>query len=1104
MMRVVHSNRIEVLADRLAEILRDEPVSDDPFVPERVLVQNPGMGRWLALRLADTLGVAANVRFEAPLRFLYETAYRAVLGEDAAPSESSFRRDVLVWRVLREFDRLPDEPAFERLQGYVTSTGPRERQQLAREIADAFDRLTVWRPDWIRAWERGRRVLGADHPHEGWQSALWRRLVEGRDPETLDHRVAVQERFRERLRADPAAAAAALPRRVCVVGGPGIPVESFRDLVRLSAVIDVHVLFPNPCREEWSSIASRARIALERLRHEGVDDDDLHLYDGHPLLASWGRQGQAFLAALLDAEDAAEIETDDDAFVDPVEERPPTGGRDDLLRAIQSDILNLEPSLPERLPRESPSTRERVAGASPRSIQVHACHSPMRELEVLHDRLLELFDHDADLDASDVVVQIPDLETYAPFVDAVFGSAWGARRIPYVIADRATGARGRPVVDAVRAVLDLPAGRLEVGAVLDLLDVPAVRARFSLDEAAVARVREWCRETGIRWGVDAAWRRARGAHPFEGYGWRDGFDRLLAAYALAPPDVGAVGRGPVVVEGDDARTLGRFHAFTSELFELVERLGQTTTTETWARTVRRVLERLFDPADPDEEHQRLDVETAIDAVANDAREAGFDGPVHPDVLRAELAARLPDRGGGRFLAGGVTFCRTTPLRAVPFEVVALVGMNADAFPRPHRALDFDLLTARPRLGDPSPRDDDRYLFLEALLSARRHFLVTYVGRGTRDDGEIPPAVPVDELIECLNGPGERAKGDVLRPTVHPLQPFADRYGAAADDPRATDLFTYRPAPRSVPGSGRRSLVVHGLPAPGDDLLEVDLDELMRFVAHPARWFVRGRLGLDLYEEDPAPEPREPFALEGLARYALRDAMSSTWLETGDGEAALRGARIAAMIPPGAPGRATLAEERDEVRGFVERVRSLGGGGERRDVAVELSLAGGRLSGAVTVLADRAVFARPATLQGKDRLPAWVAHLALCAGAAPSVTTTCIGIDAEVRFDPVTADVATAALETVVAAYREAHRRPVPLFPRSSYAYARAAHPEAGGGRDPDDAALRALYDERTGGEASDAHVAVLWPDGVEVDRRFRELASEVCGPLVDAELRGRR
>lgn len=85
-----------------------------------------------------------------------------------------------------------------------------------------------------------------------------------------------------------------------------------------------------------------------------------------------------------------------------------------------------------------------------------------------------------------------------------------------------------------------------------------------------------------------------------------------------------------------------------------------------------------------------------------------------------------------------------PMRSIPFKVVCLLGMNDGVYPRQLAPLGFDLMSQKPKRGDRSRRDDDRYLFLEALISAQQKLYISYIGRSIQDNSERFPSVLVQE------------------------------------------------------------------------------------------------------------------------------------------------------------------------------------------------------------------------------------------------------------------------------------------------------------------------------------------------------------------------
>ncbi|WP_054774796.1 exodeoxyribonuclease V subunit gamma [Methylogaea oryzae] len=485
MLYLHQSHRLEVLLNGLAEVARS-PLPD-PFAAELMVVQSKGMGRWISLRLAERQGVCANVQFPLPASFLWQLL-RLCFGE--LPERSAFAPEVLVWRIRAWLERAEDVARSPRLAAYLNSGDERRRQQLAERLADVFDQYLVYRPDWIEAWEEGRLLaLGAD---EEWQAALWRHLAAGQGD---SHRARLVRRLLHRLEDG---SPLALPPRVSVFGVSSLPPVFLDVLQALARRIDVHVYALNPCREYWGEIRDQreiARIAGER------SADDLYLEVGHPLLASLGKQGRDFFDRLAEFP-----QLDSEFAVDEAE--PP---RRSLLEVLQADILEL---------RDRRDDRPWRLAAEDDSLQVHVCHGPMREVEVLHDRLLHLFQRHPDLQPDDVAVLTPDIGLYAPYVEAVFSRRQGDTFIPYSIADRGMSAE-QPLLEAFLALLDLPDSRYPTDWVLGLMEHPAVLRRFGLEADDLDSVRHWLQETGVRWGRDGDHKAGLGLPATTRHTWRE-------------------------------------------------------------------------------------------------------------------------------------------------------------------------------------------------------------------------------------------------------------------------------------------------------------------------------------------------------------------------------------------------------------------------------------------------------------------------------------------------------------------------------------------------------------------------------------------------------
>ncbi|HET6488594.1 MAG TPA: exodeoxyribonuclease V subunit gamma, partial [Syntrophales bacterium] len=743
-LKLFTSNRLETLAGDLSETL-SSPLGE-PMVPEVILVQSHGMERWLSLELARRRGICANIRFPFPNHFV-EGVFRDILPD--LPGSPVFDPEALTWRIMGLLPGCLDGEGFESLKAYLAADARGlKRYQLSRIIARLYDQYLLYRPDMVLGWESGR--------DRHWQAALWRLLAAG---SAESHRAARWKEALARLqRALPDGAN--LPERISVFGISALPPYHLQVLAAVSRYIDVSLFILNPCREYWYLIYSdrEMRRLADRLG-TGGSDEALHLERGNSLLASMGALGRDFLRMVYDTgcEEA-------DASAEP--------GEGNLLSCIQSDILNLRD-------RGADGVKTTVA-ADDDSIQIHSCHGPMREVEVLQDRILALLDCDPSLTPADILVMTPEIETYAPFIEAVFSLPQGERRrVPFSVADR--GVRKQSVlVDTFLRLLDLEGSRMSATEVAAFLEADALRRRFKLGADDLALIHRWIRDAGIRWGVDSSSRMREGLPGFAENTWQTGIDRLLLGVALpARGEELFMGLFPHegVAEGD-AGVLGSFLAFLDKLFAFAASLEEPRDLSGWASSLGAALDEFFLP-DGDEEEDLQALRRALSDMALRQAQAGFDERFGAGVLKAHLEEALQEVGFGfGFLTGGVTFCAVLPMRSIPFRVICLIGLDDGAYPRQTRVPGFDLMKDHPRPGDRSRRLDDRYLFLEALLSAREKLYISYTGQSIQDNGVRPPSVLVSELVDYINQgfeiPGVKDIRDAII-VKHRLQAFSPQY-----------------------------------------------------------------------------------------------------------------------------------------------------------------------------------------------------------------------------------------------------------------------------------------------------------------------------------------
>jgi exodeoxyribonuclease V gamma subunit len=871
---VLHGNRAEQLADALVAWLRRHPLA--PLEEEVVLVQSNGIAEWLKMLLATQTGICAATRVELPGRFLWR-AWRQVLGRAAVPAQSPLDKQPLTWRLMALLPELSARPGYEPLAGFLHGGALDRRLQLAQRLADLYDQYQVYRADWLAAWEAGQDTLPRQPeertppplpPDQRWQALLWRELLAAADGAPT--RGALHRRFVAALQA--ADARPPVPRRVVLFGMTHLPLQTLEALAALSQHSQVLLAVPNPCRWHWADIIDGRELLRQQRRRlplrQGLDLaavalEDIHAH-AHPLLAAWGRQGRDFVRQ-LDAFDDALAAQQRFALnkVDLFDDTPATT----LLQQVQASIRDLLPLREHAWP---------APAAEDRSIVFHVAHSAQREVEILHDQLLALLAATPGLQPRDIIVMVPDIELFAPAIRAVFGqlTRHDARYIPFDIADlRERG--NNPLLGALEWLLRLPQQRVRASEVRDLLDVPALAARFGLVADDLPQLTQWVQGAGIRWGLDAAQRETLGLGSCgELNSWAFGLRRMLLGYASGEAGQALGDIEPYAeVGGLDAALAGALASLVEALQAWWSQAQTAAPPAQWAERARTLLGAMFEATD---ERERLTLSALQDALRDwleACDTAAFNAPVPLAVAREAWLAGLDDPGlARRFRAGGVTFCTLLPMRAIPFEVVCLLGMNDGDYPRSTARSDFDLmgLPGQSRPGDRARRDDDRQLMLEALLSARRVLYVSWAGRSLRDNSEQPPSVLVSQLRDYLAAgwPGQVLEA---RTTEHPLQPFSRRYFEQPPELSPTaGLHTYAFEWRAAHAASAPAVAATMTPFEPDPEVPLTLAVLTRFLKNPVKEHFRSRLDVVFAEEDEAADDDEALALDGLETYALHD------------------------------------------------------------------------------------------------------------------------------------------------------------------------------------------------------------------------------------------
>lgn len=973
MLTLIQSNQMEVLSEQLAKLLAIRLDNVSLLACEHVLVQSPGMSTWLRLEIAKHNGIAAALSFPLPSSFTWQLCHDLL---PDVPKDNAFTKAAMTWKLMDLLPSLLDNPDFSPLKQYLspqvdstsditdtaidantgtdidTETNVHTANthailqlnqshdaiklfQLCGRIADIFDQYLVYRPEWILAWEQNQPLSSLDNrltldENQQWQPILWRALIDYNQ-----HHLHASHYHRANLHADLIATLAnpdtdlsMLPARLYVFGISSMPPQTLDVLYHLASRIDVIMLSLSPCQHYWGDIIepkTRARMALQYANKKQLDQDwEDKLEVGNPILANNGQMGRELLDLLL----SLPPEHTDFGYDCYVEPEP-----NNLLHGVQYDILQMEtlgqPLGPNASLYQDIDAR-RTLLPSDDSITLRSCHSALREVETLHDHLLELLSNNSDLSPKDIVIMMPDVAAYAPYIDAVFGTAnsqyfadknpqKGDYYIPYAIADRGA-AQESPLINSFLSLLNINQSRFGLTDMIGILEVPAILRRFQLDDDELSLIRRWLDDANVRWGRSEHTRSQLGVQPFTQNSWAFGIKRLILGYAFN--DDADIYRDTLMVqgiEGQSSQALGKLLNFLETIDTYFTLFANDYSTAERLEQLQQLLTDCYDTTD-DEREQIQAIRDALVTLDTELESAGHQGQVDIEVLKQWFNQRLTEsRVGQRYLAGSVNFCTLMPMRSIPFKVVCLLGMNDGVYPRVQHPVGFDLMAHfGPKKGDRSRRLDDRYLFLEALLSAREQLYISYIGHSERDNAERIASMLVSELVEyCqlsylpqslqqqLEQQAEINLDDADKAVLaqliqaQPLQPFDAKL--FRETPQSADSvsklqhsFNAQWCPPAANATINNHFFEHALPlsaeqadevfahshinSDGIKVVELELSALIRFYRNPAQFFFNRSLKVDLSLDIQADDNDEPFSLNALERYLLQSRMLDNAIE----------------------------------------------------------------------------------------------------------------------------------------------------------------------------------------------------------------------------------
>ncbi|HBM16034.1 MAG TPA: exodeoxyribonuclease V subunit gamma [Lentisphaeria bacterium] len=1068
--RTYISNSVELLSERLCWQLASS-IGENYFSNDYIIVQSRGMEQYLRYKIARANGICAMQEFpflESFLNIFFQKEEELNRQEKPLKMISSFNRETMIWAIFKKIPELiavheeNGNDAFDRISSYIYESGRNKSTvnevkllQLSEKLSEIYYKYLAYRPECLLYWE-GNHELGYSVPNEfkeeRWQNVLWKSVSEelgGNHLPRIAYEVMVKKNLLLKKHRNV--------KRAFIFGISSMPPLYLEMLIELSKHIDIHFFYRNICRENWEfNLSEKEQLKLFNFSETRQIFEETN----NELLGSMALKEREFFSLLL----SKGLIDNEGEFPDdlPVEKRP------GILHLLQRDVLAMNRPLEVQL----------VSGGDD-SLQFHSFHTPMREIESLHNFLLNLMDSSKGrIKPNDIIVMTPDIQKYAPYIEAVFQTKKHSNLyIHYSIADRHTKDTNVEAETFLK-ILKVIKSRFKVTEVFSILSVKSVYTNFGLTGEDMEFINKSLKECAVNWGIDEGHRQKilGKDFTFAENSWVSGLDRMLLGYAMFSGsrkvdealfktyDDKYILPYEEIEEGS-AEALGKFMDFVSELFRIAEDFSVPKTSEVWKNSLLKVIEQFF--AETPGNDARIDaLYSSVHSMFNNMERATFSGVTGIEVIYSYLENHLNEKFPSvQFLRGGVTFCRFTPMRSIPAKTICLIGMDDEAFPPKDSSMGFDLMKSSKRNCDPSQKDESRYMFLEALLSAKENLYISFIGKSVTNNTSKLPSVLVSEFKEYVNkyykvskdksSDGTHTTSDLLT-IEHPLHSFSSLYfNSDNKNPENIQLCSYsrvncEAAKLLSSGRIKKKQYVYDFstPIPMAEIKTITLEELVNFYSNPSKYILKNIIGIKLDTNDKEElADCEMIDINSFEEYALNQELL-TISDTDEQyennlmkESTFTYLKAKGLIPPGRWGDSRAVDIIPDVIEFKDAIKKhiISSPEKYSDTikvkteAVEIELEAFFQS----LYGNGQVLYRLATLKDKDMVRAWLYHLTLCASnySGRKETLFISKGGSKTIFKELNKSEALAFLSELVSNYLTGTTKPLEFFPSASKAFA---------------------------------------------------------------------
>jgi len=1039
------SYRIESAAAKLVE--RIAVRKRDPFEKELIICSGKTMEQYL-------IKTAVDLKKTAPLfNFLFpRNAVNHILSK-VPETETVTRLDknIMGWEIYKLMPELERDPRYLPFQKYLSSTSEANKEfrryKLAFVVAGIFDSYLMYRGDWLEHWQDGNDSVDPQtlslydniDIHLKWQADLWRKLTKERKP-AINY-----SRHSELLKKHLTSIKKELPKRISVFGLSSLPPDLLQFLRILSSVVHLDFYHITPCIEFFAD-CSKSRAEREFRNY---------------LLASWGTQGKDFQNLLLENDMLQGVDLD-----------PAPHSYDDssltLLQAIQHDIImdrgfssaeEIDLDFNVLNSQTTLFSREQVIKDS--SFTVISTYSKFREVQVLKNHITALLHDDKmNVNIDDIAVMTPDIESYAPYIKAVFGTAFNHDLnfenkdfIPFSIADCST-TFDSPEAEAFLKIMTLPDGRMTSEDVFEIISSAPLMSKLQLSHEDLEQIRIFLEESHIAWGMNKEHRSKIIGTEYSGNNtWKFGFDRMLAGYAFGDDNLTEDGVLPLFFQHSNGLIAGKLIKTVHLLYDFMTLTEKKLTPNVWFSVLSDILTNLFEVKDTLNE-ETVSIHEALNAFRTDCVKAEINSPMPIQIVRDSLTNFLANSSSASksFFRGSLTFCRLLPMRNIPFKAICILGMNDGEYPRISGSCGFDLTDLIPRKGDRSVSNEDRFIFLEILLACRQHLYLSFVGKNKKDNEKLSPSIILDELLDYISNATQIKKHELI--TEHPLHSFDRRYFIQRKDAfksKYKRLFSYSQQDcnsmekvrnflqvKNLPNCSNEKRGTIQLPIPDERDLIFSFDDFVSFFLCPSAFFLNWRLNILSTERETLPLPvTEPLVGNKLIDYNIAKLL----IEKSDPNIVEK-IKAEGILPYNNWGEEIISNSlaiasnlREKINNYGEKITF------KKQFSFKVRIPETKhtliFQGLFKNLYDAQIqlFHRPASVKFKDLLNAYLFHCLASAMKINSSKTLVIAPDEDYCFSATKYEDALSYLTQGAIIFYQGLMKPLPLFLHSSSKYA---------------------------------------------------------------------